>query len=86
MWESKTGIKYNFIVNKPQTNAFVAFVFLWGEMTRQECAFLENPVNTRVVKWEKWIFNTGIIHFFRFWVVTWRERTGECMLNLVGNN
>ena len=41
LWESKTGIKYNFIVNKPQTNAFVAFVFLWGEMSRQQVAFRE---------------------------------------------
>lgn len=35
--------------------------------------FQKNPVNTRVVEEKKKIFNTGIIHFLRFWVVTWRE-------------
>lgn len=39
LWGSETGILYYFIVDKPQTNVFVAFCFLRGEMARQEVAF-----------------------------------------------
>ena len=30
LWGSETGILYYFIVDKPQTNAFVAFAFFTG--------------------------------------------------------
>ena len=47
LWGSETGILYYFIVDKPQTNVFVAFVFLQGELARQQVAFREKARKIR---------------------------------------
>ena len=58
LWGSETGILYYFIVDKPQTNVFVAFVFFAGrDGTARSCFFERMQENQGL-----WEFERGFLY------------------------
>ena len=58
LWGSETGILYYFIVDKPQTNVFVAFVFFTGRVGTAASCFSGKVLENQGL----WDFESGFLY------------------------